>query len=212
MDRLKNDMATRHIPVCVISTEEACERAASYGALRVLTKPLQNRETLEQLLDDDPRVHRPAGQGPASSSARDAARRDEILRLDRRRRVPGHHGADRRRGARAPRSQKRVDCLVLDASMPDMTPDEFLRRARAEAAAHDAAGDPLFRPAAAGRRRPGPRLRPARWPSARPARPSGCSTRPPSSSTRRSTSCPSPSGGLSSSSTRPTRSSRARRC
>jgi CheY-like chemotaxis protein len=28
---------------------------------------------------------------------------------------------------------RRVDCLVLDDSMPDMTPDEFLRRARGEA-------------------------------------------------------------------------------
>ena len=52
MDRLKNDMTTRHIPVCVISTEEARDRAASYGALSVLTKPFQSRETLEQLLDD----------------------------------------------------------------------------------------------------------------------------------------------------------------
>ncbi len=51
MDRLKNDISTRHIPVCVISTEESCDRAASYGAARVLTKPLQNRDSLDQLLD-----------------------------------------------------------------------------------------------------------------------------------------------------------------
>ena len=35
LDRLKNDVATRHIPVCVISTEEARERALSSGALAV---------------------------------------------------------------------------------------------------------------------------------------------------------------------------------
>ena len=32
MARLKNDLATRHIPVCVISTDESRERALASGA------------------------------------------------------------------------------------------------------------------------------------------------------------------------------------
>ena len=51
IDRLKNDMTTRHIPVCIISTEEAHGRASSYGAFSVLNKPIRSRDTLEQLLD-----------------------------------------------------------------------------------------------------------------------------------------------------------------
>src|SRR5207245_3393081 len=51
LERLKNDMNTRHIPVYVISTEDAAEHGARLGAKGVLAKPIQNRETLEQTLD-----------------------------------------------------------------------------------------------------------------------------------------------------------------
>src|SRR5262249_42459037 len=51
MHRLKNDITMRHIPVCVISTEDVHDRALGFGAVSVLTKPFQNRETLEKLLD-----------------------------------------------------------------------------------------------------------------------------------------------------------------
>jgi len=52
LERLKNDTATRHIPVCVISTDEARERALQSGALAFLTKPIPDQDTLDQLLDD----------------------------------------------------------------------------------------------------------------------------------------------------------------
>ncbi len=131
MDRLKNDMATRHIPICVISTEEACERAAIYGALRVLTKPLQSREALEQLLDDIGEFLRRRVKDLVVVG-KDPSRRDEIIQSI---------GGDEFRVTATQTGQealdlldrKRVDCLVLDASVPDMTPDEFLRQARGEA-------------------------------------------------------------------------------
>ncbi|MBL8799788.1 MAG: HAMP domain-containing protein, partial [Planctomycetia bacterium] len=40
LERLKNDLLTRHIPICVISTEEARERALSSGALAFVPKPI----------------------------------------------------------------------------------------------------------------------------------------------------------------------------
>jgi HAMP domain-containing protein/signal transduction histidine kinase/DNA-binding response OmpR family regulator len=52
LDRLKNDIATRHIPVCVISTDESRERALLSGALAFVAKPLQSRDTVDELLDD----------------------------------------------------------------------------------------------------------------------------------------------------------------
>ena len=51
LERLKNDIATRHIPVCVISTDEARDRALSSGALAFVAKPIQSREILDGLLD-----------------------------------------------------------------------------------------------------------------------------------------------------------------
>jgi HAMP domain-containing protein/signal transduction histidine kinase/CheY-like chemotaxis protein len=50
LDRLKNDLSTRHIPVCIVSTDESRERALASGALLFLAKPLQNRQVLDQML------------------------------------------------------------------------------------------------------------------------------------------------------------------
>jgi HAMP domain-containing protein/signal transduction histidine kinase/CheY-like chemotaxis protein len=49
LERLKNDLATRHVPICVISTDESRERALSEGALAFIPKPIPNREVLEEM-------------------------------------------------------------------------------------------------------------------------------------------------------------------
>jgi CheY-like chemotaxis protein len=51
LERLKNDLATRHIPVCVVSTEEARARALTSGAIAFVAKPVKTRDTLDGLLD-----------------------------------------------------------------------------------------------------------------------------------------------------------------
>jgi len=51
LERLKNDISARHIPICVISTDEARERALSCGALRFVAKPIQSKNVLDELLD-----------------------------------------------------------------------------------------------------------------------------------------------------------------
>jgi signal transduction histidine kinase/HAMP domain-containing protein/DNA-binding response OmpR family regulator len=50
LERLKNDMATRHIPVCIISTDDSRERALNSGALAFIAKPIQSRDVLDALL------------------------------------------------------------------------------------------------------------------------------------------------------------------
>jgi HAMP domain-containing protein/signal transduction histidine kinase/DNA-binding response OmpR family regulator len=52
LERLKHDTATRHIPVCVISTDDSRERALTGGALAFLAKPIQSRDVLDALLDE----------------------------------------------------------------------------------------------------------------------------------------------------------------
>ena len=49
LDRLKNDLLTRHIPVTVISTDESRDRALAGGALAFLAKPLQSRDLLDNM-------------------------------------------------------------------------------------------------------------------------------------------------------------------
>jgi len=51
LERLKNDMASRHVPVCVISTEEARERAWRAGAWSFLAKPIQSVERISELME-----------------------------------------------------------------------------------------------------------------------------------------------------------------
>ena len=51
LERLKNDMTKRHVPVCVISTEEARERALASSAFNFLAKPIPSAQLLDAMLD-----------------------------------------------------------------------------------------------------------------------------------------------------------------
>ncbi|MEJ7932039.1 response regulator [Ramlibacter sp. AN1015] len=51
LDRLKQDLATRHVPVCVISTDESRDRAFNAGALGFVAKPVPSRDVLDALLE-----------------------------------------------------------------------------------------------------------------------------------------------------------------
>ncbi|MGZ5066918.1 MAG: response regulator, partial [Usitatibacter sp.] len=52
LSRLKNDLTTRHIPVHVISTEEARDRALDSGARRFIAKPIQSRKAVDEVLEE----------------------------------------------------------------------------------------------------------------------------------------------------------------
>jgi signal transduction histidine kinase/DNA-binding response OmpR family regulator/HAMP domain-containing protein len=51
LDRLKQDFTARHVPVCVISTDDSKERAFRGGALAFVEKPIQSKEVLDEMLD-----------------------------------------------------------------------------------------------------------------------------------------------------------------
>ncbi len=51
LDRLKQDFGTRHVPVCVISTDDSRERAFKGGALAFVEKPIPSQEVLDAVLD-----------------------------------------------------------------------------------------------------------------------------------------------------------------
>ncbi|RST55974.1 response regulator [Variovorax sp. MHTC-1] len=50
LERLKADLATRHIPVCVVSTDDSRERALNSGAVGFLAKPLQSIDEIDAAL------------------------------------------------------------------------------------------------------------------------------------------------------------------
>ncbi|MGE5095229.1 MAG: response regulator [Betaproteobacteria bacterium] len=52
LSRLKNDLAVRHTPVHVISTDEARDRALSSGARRFIAKPIQSRKAVDEVMEE----------------------------------------------------------------------------------------------------------------------------------------------------------------
>jgi CheY-like chemotaxis protein len=126
LDRLKNDIALRHIPVCVLSTEDVHDRALGCGAIRVLTKPLQSKEMLEQLLET---VHDFIGRRVKDLVvvSENTAQREQLVEFiggEEFRVTPASNGKD----ALKVLERKRVDCLVLDRAPSDMTTEDFLER------------------------------------------------------------------------------------
>ncbi len=124
IDRLKNDMSTRHIPVCIMSTETVHDRGARYGAFAVLDKPIKTRETLDQLLDTIREfISQPVkdlvliGSGPASPGQLVEYIGGEQFRV-----TQAASGQD----ALEILAERSVDCMVLQEPPPDMPMDRLL--------------------------------------------------------------------------------------
>ena len=115
LDRLKNDPQMRHVPVAVISTDEARERALDSGAFAFLAKPVPSESQVEALLEKIRRfVER--SQRTLLAVSGDPARLEwfaSYLGGDDVEVIPARdiHAA---RGALAGRP---VDCVVWDAAM-----------------------------------------------------------------------------------------------
>ncbi|HEY1067974.1 MAG TPA: ATP-binding protein, partial [Pirellulales bacterium] len=114
LERLKNDLATRHIPVCVASTFDAGERAFDSGGLLFVAKPIRTRGAvdafLKRLVEFVDRVNK-----TVLVVASDPARAERL--------AAGLSGGDVEvltaadgPGARGLLGERTVDCLVLDAA------------------------------------------------------------------------------------------------
>src|SRR2546421_8346930 len=124
LERLKADLATRHIPVCVVSTDDSRDRALNCGAIGFIAKPLTSRDLVdaafEQLKDF---IARPTRQ-VLLMMPEGAARSEVIERLG---------AADigmivawsRDEAMRILRGSA-VDCLVGDQRMTELGPQDGL--------------------------------------------------------------------------------------
>jgi signal transduction histidine kinase/DNA-binding response OmpR family regulator/HAMP domain-containing protein len=146
LERLKNDMLTRHIPVCVISTEEGRERALTLGARSFVTKPIQTREALERLLE--------GLKGHFSQSVKnllvvehDAARCDHMLQLLDRQDIQVTTVGNGRAALQTLR-ERRIDCLVFNPRLTDLPAaalvDEIMRDPVVEQLSVIAYGEPAL--------------------------------------------------------------------
>ena len=121
LERLKSDLSTRHIPICVVSTDDSRERALHSGALAFLGKPLQSLDVVEQALGDlyaytERRKKRllvllsPSAERDRYLEALDSDT-DVVI-------------ADSTAQARAELAN--VDCVITDGDLPDFGPEDVI--------------------------------------------------------------------------------------
>ena len=121
LNRLKNHVSTRHIPVCVISTDDARGQALEAGAAGFIAKPLQSKQLLDNALEDLHRfVSRP--ERHLLILMADTEERDEIIEL--------LTGSDVRifafetaAAAAALLREQPIDCLVIGPGAPALDPE-----------------------------------------------------------------------------------------
>jgi CheY-like chemotaxis protein len=126
LERIKNDMATRHIPVYIITTDDDVERGLRLGARMVITKPLASGEALEDTVAVIKR-HTGAVTRDLLIVEPAAARREQLVEL-----LGGPDvsitavgtGAD----AIAALERRVPECVVLNPRLPDTTPLDLAKR------------------------------------------------------------------------------------
>ncbi len=133
--RLKQDLDTRHIPVYVVSTEDERERAQSMGALDTVRKPLQTKETIDDLFA----AIRKFVEQPVKNLLvvdPNGERRDQLMKLIGNGDVHSTAAEDRDDALRLLR-ERRFDCVVFDIHPPDSSVDEVIDHIHADAKLSD---------------------------------------------------------------------------
>jgi HAMP domain-containing protein/signal transduction histidine kinase/DNA-binding response OmpR family regulator len=120
LERLKADLGTRHVPVCVVSTDEARDRALNSGALGFIAKPLTSKDLVDQAIERLGAFVSRAARKVLLLMPDGQARKEIVERLG---------AADvamlvARSGEEALRLLRNdpVDCLVIDESLGDLEP------------------------------------------------------------------------------------------
>jgi CheY-like chemotaxis protein len=124
LERLKSDLATRHIPVCVVSTDDARDRALNSGALGFISKPLTSRDLVDQAIDQLKEFVARSARQVLLMLPEGATRTEVVERLG---------AADigmlvawsREEAVRIIKSQQ-IDCLVVDEAIQDLKPRDVL--------------------------------------------------------------------------------------
>ncbi len=126
LDRLKSDPGTRHIPVYLVSTEDARERGMALGARGTLPKPIQTREVLERSLDEI-RAYGDRRERSLLLCHPDSDQAQRLLELTHSVRVNATT-AESAADALALLAERSFDAIVLGAELPDLPLATLLER------------------------------------------------------------------------------------
>ena len=124
LDRLKADLTTRNIPVCVVSTDDSRDRALNSGAIGFITKPVASAEVIDQAIvqlnDYIGRARKKLvllmSPGPELDTVLARLRDEEID-------VLASTDADQ---ICASLASEQVDCLVVEAGATDLQPGDLI--------------------------------------------------------------------------------------
>jgi CheY-like chemotaxis protein len=126
LDRIKSDLATRHLPVFVISTEDERARARRQGAAGFVHKPIGTSEALNQVfVTISAFVERQ--KKTLLVLDRDAARREAMLAQIGEQDIEVQ-AADSAAAALEIIRAEPVDCVVVGKELTDLSPLDFVER------------------------------------------------------------------------------------
>ena len=121
LDRLKGDLVTRHIPICVVSTDDARERALESGALGFLAKPLQSADVADDVVAQLYQYTERGTKRLAVVMPDSQRRRDFLETLDSDVEILLAEDGDAAR-----RALESADCVVVEDTLSDFGPEDVL--------------------------------------------------------------------------------------
>ncbi|HWA37656.1 MAG TPA: ATP-binding protein, partial [Burkholderiales bacterium] len=124
LDRLKADLSTRHIPVCVVSTDDSRDRALTSGAIGFISKPVKSGRVIDEAMQQlKTYISRPRRNLALLMPA--GAERNDIIERLKPEEVDVIASADSAEICKALREQQ-VDCLVVRNGSGDLQPADLV--------------------------------------------------------------------------------------
>jgi HAMP domain-containing protein/CheY-like chemotaxis protein/signal transduction histidine kinase len=128
LQRLKDDPATRHIPVMIVSASERDDNGLRHGALSHLEKPIQVAQLQDAFLGLKHFIDRPVKNLLVVED--NEVQRNSTIELIGNSDVHTYAVATGEEGLAALR-ERPFDCIVLDLGLPDMPGTQFIEQVKA---------------------------------------------------------------------------------
>ena len=128
LHRLKDDPATRHVPVMIVSASDTDDTGLKYGALSQLMKPLLNEQLNQAFVALKSFIERPVKNLLLVED--NDIQRQSTIELIGNSDVHTYAVATGGEGLRLLKEQT-FDCIVLDLGLPDMTGSSFIEQVKA---------------------------------------------------------------------------------